>query len=221
MGVHWIRAFAAPSNTVVPISLVDDFADGAKAAAWAAAAAPPTTLGIGGFALGGSVSEALGVLTINGFSASAAQYNGYSSASTVNMAAGQSIWVKASATGNVSAMLALQTGPSFYCVVSVDRLNGLISASNNNSGSGTTFWGSGGSVPYDSSAHAWVRLTNTGTQFEVHTAPDNSGSPGLWTLRGTTTSGYAAPSAVTVGVWAAVNNATPGSVVFDGFCANA
>jgi hypothetical protein len=212
--------FAPPAGTVTPIVFNDNFNDGSKSVVWAGTTAAPTTFGIGGYALAGTVTEGSGVLTVNGFSASTAQYNGYSSASTVNMATGQSIWVKVSATGNVAAILALQTGPSFYCMVSIDRLNGVINASNNSSGAGGTFWGAGGTVPYDPTNHAWVRLTNTGTQFEVHTAPDSSGSPGAWTLRGTTTSGYSAPTAVNVGVWALANNATPGSVVFDGFCTN-
>lgn len=223
MGVTWIGTgrFAPSSSAPVAISLTDDFNDASKSAAWAGTTAAPSTYGIGGYSLAGSAIEASNVLTLSGFSASTAQFNGYSSASTVTMGTGQSIWVKAACTGNIGAILALQTGPSFFCQVLIDNLNGLISANNNNSGTGTSFWGAGGTVSYSATDHAWVRLTNTGTQFEVHTAPDSSGTPGTWTLRGTSSAGYASPSAVTVGIWAVANNATPGSVVFDGFCTNA
>ena len=196
----------------------DNFNDGTKGAFWAATAAAPTTYGIGGYTLAGSATEGSGVVTVNGFSASTAQYQGYSSASTVTLASGTSIWVKPVPTGNITAVLALQTGASFFTRLEIDHLNGNISAANNNAGSGSTFWGSGASVPYSSTNHAWIGLRNTGSAIEAMTAPDASGSPGTWTAQGATTSGYGSPANVTVGLWAVANNATPGSVTFEAWC---
>jgi hypothetical protein len=221
-GLALRRRPVASGGAPTPISLTDNFNDASKAAAWATNAEAPQFYGIGGYALGGTnpPTEASGYIEVGGFSASTQQFNGYTSNSTVNMATGQSVWVKCTPTGNITAVLGFQSGTSLFCRIQIDSLNGNIAADNWNAGSGTTFWGSGASVPYDSTNHAWIRITNNGSAFDVYTAPDSSGAPGTWTLRGTSTTAYGTPSAVNVGLWAVANNATPGSVRFDGFCTN-
>jgi hypothetical protein len=206
------------SGGLTPISFTDPLDDSSKSANWAGSTVAPAWDQFA--ALGGSNVETT-YLRLSGFTASTYQFNGYSSAAAINMAAGQSIWAKFTLTGSIYASIGLwdDSGYASQLVRAVlDGVNGFASAGNNNAGAGTTFWGAGSSVAYDTTNHKYLRLHNTGTQFEVYTAPASGSTYGTWTLRGATTAGYFTPSSVRVFIGGVVNSGAPGSVDIEDFC---
>lgn len=213
---------AAPGGGFsTPVSFTDNFNDGSKSGDWAA-----TTIASGWestAAAGGTATEASGVLTLSGFTPSTYEFNGYSSNSAIAVTAGQSVWLKVAMTGNIACSVGFfdSAAPtSRFVRIQVDNFNSISNAANNNAGSGGTFWGPTGSVPYSATDHAWIAIKNTGSQFEAYTAPDSAGSPGTGVLRGTTSAGWWNPTSVRVWIGGVVNSASPGSAVLDGFCTN-
>lgn len=202
--INSYRYAAAGGGTIT----LDDFNDGSQAAIW-------TKTAFFGFNASVTVVESGGVVTITPVGSTAgSNMNGYQAISSYGMSSKYVQIEIPSATPN-DANVQLRFGMLF------DATNffGFIK-----SGTGWTFRVTTAGTPsdttlaYDSTAHRWVRLEQSGTDILFRTAPDGS----TWTTRRT----VANPSfGVTTlkpfflaGTTASV--AVPGNAVFDNFSSN-
>lgn len=221
-GIAVLLGYGAPSGggggfTPSVIGLNDNFNDASKdTGKWNATTALAPWQGN---TVGGSVVEGSGTVSITP-TVSTDTVEGYSSVSTYDFSAGRTIYVHlVTAPTNNETTFGLWIGGGEWLRFSIDKQFGgnTIQAYKQNFGNSEALWGSGGSVTYDSTNHAWLALHYTGSVFEAYTATNSAGSPGTWTLRGTSALSNFVVTALRVGFFSSANNASPGTAVFDGF----
>jgi hypothetical protein len=211
-------AAAGGSFTPNPISLTDDYDDASfDTAKWnSTTVLPPWSAG----AVGGTRTESGGVLNLTP-ATSTDTTEGCSSVNTYDFSSGKTAYVHLSnSPTNNSCSFGLWAGSGQYIRFQVDKVFGVewINAYKSNSGTNESLWGGGGSATYSATDHAWLAIHYNGSAFEVYTAPDSGGSPGTWTLRGTSTTSLFAVTALYAGCFTQANHASPGTATFDGFC---
>lgn len=202
--------------TPSPIALSDNFNDSSKNTSnWnATTALPPWQAN----AIGGSVSETTTVSITPTTSVDTVE--GYSSVNTYDFSAGRTVYVHlVTAPNNNETTFGVWIGAGEWLRFSIDKQFGAntITAHKQNFGNSETLWGAAGSVTYDSTNHAWLAIHYNGTNFLVYTAPNSGGSPGSWTLRGTSATSNFVVTALRTGFFTSASNASPGTAVYDGF----